>query len=269
VKRAKAYKFYELGYLQSLKNIKEGGTYKCTKTDEEGNEIEEILNKFDAECVDNILFEAQLLLRDFISNEESEELPAALDAAQALHTEVTYQIGRLSKYKSIEPGDLHATLSKFETLLEGDLTRPTRPLIAASRLAELRALAPSEFDFKKLLRLCEEINQTYEDECYFATAMLTRALIDHVPPLFGKDNFEEVANNYAGGGRSFKEAMLHLEKATKKISDGLLHTHIRKSETLPVAQEVNCADRLDLLLSEIVRITSSHKGKNLNAQEGP
>jgi hypothetical protein len=31
-------------------------------------------------------------------------------------------------------------------------------LIADSRLTELRALAPAQFDFRKLIRLCEEIN---------------------------------------------------------------------------------------------------------------
>jgi hypothetical protein len=49
--------------------------------------------------------------------------------------------------------------------------------------------------------------------------------------------------------------MLHLDTAAKKIADGLLHTQIRKSETLPTAQQVNCGPQLDLLLAEIVRIT--------------
>jgi hypothetical protein len=48
--------------------------------------------------------------------------------------------------------------------------------------------------------------------------------------------------------------MLHLDTAAKKIADGLLHTQIRKSETLPNAQQVNFAAPLDLLLSEIIRI---------------
>jgi len=66
--------------------------------------------------------------------------------------------------------------------------------IADSRLAELRKLTSAQFDFKKLIRLCEEINTAYSQECYFATAMLTRGLLDHVPPVFGKNSFTEVAN---------------------------------------------------------------------------
>ena len=128
-------------------------------------------------------------------------------------------------------------------------------LIADSRLAELRKLVPAQFDFKKLIRLCEEINTAYSDECYFATAMLTRGLLDHVPPLFGKNTFSEVANNYSGAEKSFKEMMHHLENAARKVADAHLHMRIRKSETLPTAQQVNCGQELDVLLAEIVRIT--------------
>ncbi len=136
---------------------------------------------------------------------------------------------------------------------------PAKPgymtLISESRLTELRALTSPDFDFRKLIRLCEELNTAFQEECYFATAMLTRGLLDHVPPVFGFKTFGEVANNYADGGKSFKEAMQHLESASRKVADAHLHMPIRKSETLPTAQQVNCGQQLDVLLSEIVRIT--------------
>lgn len=127
------------------------------------------------------------------------------------------------------------------------------PLISDDRLGELRNLTPTQFDFRKLIRLCEEINTSYSSGCYFATAMLIRAVLDHVPPIFGKNNFDEVANNF--GGKSFKGAMQHLQSAPRNVADGHLHQQIRKSETLPIAQQVNCGQQLDVLLAEIVRIT--------------
>jgi hypothetical protein len=128
------------------------------------------------------------------------------------------------------------------------------PLVAESRLAELRILASTEFDFRKLIRLCEEINIAYAQRCHFATAMLTRGLLDHVPPLFGKRTFSEVANHYSGGGKSFKDTMQHLDNAARSVADAHLHMPIRQSEALPVAQQVNFASQLDVLLCEIVRI---------------
>lgn len=126
-------------------------------------------------------------------------------------------------------------------------------LVADSRLAELRKLVSSNFDFTKLIRLCEELNITSREECHFATAMLTRGLLDHVPPLFGNTSFTEVANNY--GGRSFKEMMQPLDGVARKGADWHLHGQIRKSEVLPTAQQVSFASSLDMLLSEIARIT--------------
>jgi hypothetical protein len=128
-------------------------------------------------------------------------------------------------------------------------------IIADSRITELQALKSPDFDFRKLVQVCEEINKVYSEGCYFAAAMLTRGLLDHVPPVFGFKTFSEVANNYSGGGRSFKETMQHLESASRKVADAHLHMPIRKNETLPTAQQVNCGQQLDMLLSEIVRIT--------------
>jgi hypothetical protein len=134
---------------------------------------------------------------------------------------------------------------------------PAKPgymtLISESRLTELRGLTSPDFDFKKLIRVCEELNIAFQEECYFATAMLTRSLLDHVPPIFSKKSFDEVANNY--GGKSFKVTMQHLQNASRSVADGHLHQQIRKSETLPTAQQVNCGQQLDALLEEIIRMT--------------
>jgi hypothetical protein len=66
--------------------------------------------------------------------------------------------------------------------------------------------------------------------------MLTRGLLDHVPPLLGKKNFNEVASNY--GGQSFKGTMQHLHNASRNVADGHLHQQIRRSQTLPIADHV-------------------------------
>jgi hypothetical protein len=127
--------------------------------------------------------------------------------------------------------------------------------IAQSRIEELRALSDPRFDFSKLIRFCEEININFRAGCFLATAMLTRAILDHVPPIFGAKSFAEIANNYAGGSKSFKASMQHLETGARNIADGHLHLHIRKRETLPEAQQVDFRSSLDALLAEIVRIT--------------
>ncbi len=125
--------------------------------------------------------------------------------------------------------------------------------VSESRIAEIRALAPTAFDLCKLARLCAELNIVYSGRALLATAMLTRAILDHVPPLFGMATFTEVANNYSGT-RSFKETMKRLEEAARKIADAHLHGQIRTKEILPEPQQVNFAAEVDVLLAEIVRI---------------
>ena len=127
--------------------------------------------------------------------------------------------------------------------------------VSEARIAQLRALAPMTFDLRKLVRLCEEINIAYSGGALLATAMLTRAILDHVPPIFGMVTFSQIVSNYSGS-RSFKEAMEWLEKAARKIADGYLHGQIRAKETLPEPQQVNFASQVDALLAEIVRILS-------------
>jgi len=131
------------------------------------------------------------------------------------------------------------------------------PFIDETRLQELKDISskPSNFDLSKLIKLCEELNSNYSQGNYYATAMLTRAIMDHVPPIFGVgiDNFQKVANNYSGT-QSFKTAMKGLYSIQKNISDGCLHEHIRNTESLPNATQVNCSQALDHLLGEIVRI---------------
>jgi hypothetical protein len=157
--------------------------------------------------------------------------------------------------------ELDAILPELEKAIDdlefedGTPERNESVLVAESRLVELRLIESPEYDFQKLIRMTEEMNLAYAAQCYYASAMLVRALLDHVPPIFGFKTFSEVANNYAGGGRSFKESMQHLEGASRKIADGHLHGVIRKKENLPTAHQVNCAQLLDVLLSEIIRIS--------------
>lgn len=121
------------------------------------------------------------------------------------------------------------------------------------RIKELANLKNENFSFIKLIQLCKEINLAFSNKSYLSVAMLLRAILDHIPPLFNQNNFSQVANNYGTG--SFKESMLNLNNSSKKISDYYLHTQIRKKEVLPNSNQVDFSNDLDLLLQEIVRIS--------------
>ncbi len=169
--------------------------------------------------------------------------------AQLLPIERQFRPDR-QKTPGIRPPEVRIEYSPIQPVALG-----VHKFVSETRIAQLRALAPAPFDLRKLIRLCEEINIAYTGGALLATAMLTRAILDHVPPIFKVLTFSQVANNYKGV-RSFKETMDRLDKPARKIADGYLHGPIRAKETLPEPQQVNFAAEIDALLAEIVRILS-------------
>jgi hypothetical protein len=150
------------------------------------------------------------------------------------------------------------TINEFKFLPDSKSTvenETEHDFVSIVRLDELKGIRNPKFDFKKLIRLCEELNSCHKNKNYYAAAMLIRAILDHVPPIFGFQSFSQIANNYAGT-RTFRQQMEHLENSSRKIADAHLHTMIRSKETLPTQTQINFSNDLDVLLGEIIRILS-------------
>jgi hypothetical protein len=121
-------------------------------------------------------------------------------------------------------------------------------------IVELQKIKSKEYDLIKLIQLCKELNYATSTSNLFSTSLLVRAIIDHIPPIFGFKNFSEVANNYSGGTRSFKKSMQTLNNSLRNIADNNIHSQVRNKEVLTTTTQVDFTQELDLLLSEIVRI---------------
>jgi hypothetical protein len=131
-------------------------------------------------------------------------------------------------------------------------TPQNKHYVSQSRIEEISKLK-GKYDYSKLEWLLIELNKAYLNEMYYAVGCLIRAIIDHVPPVFGCKNFNEVANNYQGS-KSFKDSMKSLNDQMRKVTDSYLHTQIRDKEVAPVEQQVEARSALDFLLSEIIRV---------------
>lgn len=124
--------------------------------------------------------------------------------------------------------------------------------IESAMILALAELKSEKYDLSKMVKMCKELNDNYSLNNYLACGMLIRAILDHVPPIFDKKTFTEVANNY--GTKSFRDIVLPLEDTARKISDSYLHNPIRKKELLPNKTQVSFQPNMDVLLSEIVRV---------------
>jgi len=122
------------------------------------------------------------------------------------------------------------------------------------RIKQIRKIKSKKFDLAKLIRICEELNNASATKNHITIPLLVRAVIDHIPPIFGHVSFSQVANNYSNGGRSFKKAMIRLENSLRNIADINIHSQVRSKEVLPTVIQADFTPELDLLLSEVVRI---------------
>ncbi len=128
--------------------------------------------------------------------------------------------------------------------------------VSEKRLRDLRILSDDRFDVKRLIRLCEELNSNYANQNYLSIGMISRTIINHIPPIFGFTSFDQIASNYGGPkeNKSFKNNMKHLNESLKNIADSFLHQTIRKKEDLPTEIQIDFRADIDVLLGEIIRI---------------
>lgn len=123
--------------------------------------------------------------------------------------------------------------------------------IHTSRINELKSIKNLNYDITKLVRICEELNNNYRMGNFISIILLSRAIINHVPPLFGNfATFDQVIGQY--GNKSFKNNMKALNESLRSTADNYNHQLIRHKEPLPTLQQVDYRANLDTLLSEIL-----------------
>jgi hypothetical protein len=68
-------------------------------------------------------------------------------------------------------------------------------------MSKLKSAKLPAFDLTKVIRFCEELNDSYRRANYLSCALIIRALMNHVPPIFGVQTFAQVV---ASSGKSVK-----------------------------------------------------------------
>lgn len=133
---------------------------------------------------------------------------------------------------------------------------PLSPYVDPVTVEAIKRLSHPQYDLRKLVALCEELNIVSARNAYLALGALLRMILDHVPPIFGFQNFAQVTSSYAGG-KSFKAHMQHLDSSSRKVSDGIIHGMARNRDVLPGPLQVDFRAALAELLNEIIRIVET------------
>jgi hypothetical protein len=126
-------------------------------------------------------------------------------------------------------------------------------------IEQLRLVESFKFDMSKVIRFCEEINSSFNASNYLASALLLRAFINYMPPIFGHTTFSQVVSQVS---RSRKELFKPLDDVARNVAD--LHTHdlIRPKEVLPTKNQLEpFRANLEFLLQEVlVEVQKSSRG---------
>ena len=116
----------------------------------------------------------------------------------------------------------------------------------------LQDVHSGRFDIAFLVRLCEEINSCFAHGNIVATALMMRTVLNYVPPVFGHNNFKEVA---AHSKRSHRDNFVHLENGLRKIADSLGHGTIANSSVYPSTSQVApYKPQFEMLLNQVCDI---------------
>ena len=122
----------------------------------------------------------------------------------------------------------------------------------------------SVYDCSRLIRYCEEINDNYERGNYAAVGFLSRAIVDHIPPIFNQKNFAGVAAQLPGERHvSFKKSCEALDKSLKNIVDRSIHKQMDSVDIPPFPEEINFSQDLNTVLARVVEELSKN-GNQLN-----
>jgi hypothetical protein len=153
-----------------------------------------------------------------------------------------------------ETYDLHANLlvliDAIKDLTSIELTAVQSEYIDLSIINHLSNINNKKYDVAKVIQFCREINGTFSSGYYLSTALLIRALINHIPPIFGQERFDQVVSQST---RSRKEIFKPLDDIARDIGD--LHTHdtIRHKEVLPTRRQLEpFKPNVEFLLQEII-----------------
>jgi hypothetical protein len=152
--------------------------------------------------------------------------------------------------------EVEALLPDVEAALEGRsedwpaLGEQPVWIIESGLIERLARLRSPEFSPSLLVTMCNEINSSFRNGNLVATILLMRAVLNYVPPVFGRDTFSQVVAN---SGRSLRDSFDHLENGLRKIADFHTHRLLDSADLSPTRAQVEpFKPQFELLLQQAV-----------------
>lgn len=149
-----------------------------------------------------------------------------------------------------------ADTSRFTTPTDhSPRAEPPTPYLDAGLLTDLEsAAARTTWKAHKLLALCRELNSNHAAGNPYACAALIRAVLDHVPPVFGHKDFKQVAAQHTFTVQRTDKAHAQKLAGFKDIADDALHRPISANVPVITMSDLPEPTRLNALLNELLTL---------------
>jgi len=165
-------------------------------------------------------------------------------------------VERVTKLITKKNAEQYPTLSR--PLTAQIVTQPQSPqlqphalYVDLDLLVRLQALDHPDWNLAKLATLLNELNDNFERRNRYACHMLLRAILDHVPPIFGYRDFKTLANNHQWPNQVTKTYMRQLEDFKTQGHDAL-HGQVNAGKDLLSMNDVPPPVRLNALLAALM-----------------
>lgn len=128
---------------------------------------------------------------------------------------------------------------------------PTRPVYIDEALIQELEELETDWSLDKLVALLRELNSNYADGHPYSCQALLRAVLDHIPPAFGKyERFGQVVSNHKWSHTDAAYAKKLSE--TRNTGDDVLHRLMRRSPSRIDMNDVPPRAWINALLQELL-----------------
>lgn len=122
-------------------------------------------------------------------------------------------------------------------------------------LMQLSSKTNPNFDFSKLIKFCYETNANYSQGNFLSALILLRAILNHIPPIFGSTAFQNLVTTYNINRRIGKNEIFdNLQNGMRKFGDFHNHDVIKRVEVLPSKNQIEpFKPSFEYLIQEIIK----------------
>ncbi|MFE2165434.1 hypothetical protein ACFXB3_10240 [Streptomyces sp. NPDC059447] len=133
--------------------------------------------------------------------------------------------------------------------------RERAPYVDSGLLDELvEAGRKTTWKVHKLVALCQGLNAAYEAGNPYVCAAMIRAILDHIPPLFGQSDFKQVAAQHPFAMQRTDKAHAQALAGSKSIGDDVMHRPIGPSVPVVSMGDIPEPVRLNAVLLELLAL---------------